>query len=162
MASNRTDSKASAEAPADKPGPKRRRITKPYCRPARTPEVKADLLRAIGEIGLCDTSACDYAGIGYTTFKDWKASDPAFQAELTRARAGFKALHMQNIAHHARTDARHSEWLLARLYPGEFAERAIVDMNAAPGSPLDKLFEPAEVEGAEADLSPTDPDPDTE
>lgn len=119
----------------------------------RTEETKARLLEAIGKYGLCDASACDYAGLSVSTLYVWRKEDPKLLEDLTRARAEFKALHMANIIHHARTDARHSEWLLARLYPLEFAERSIVDTQDS-GSPLDKLFGPADAVAASPEDEP--------
>lgn len=124
-----------AEAPVSTPGPKLKR------RPTiRTEENRANILAAIEQYGMCDTSAADYAGISYSAFKEWKREDAAFLADLSRARAKFKAFHMENIVKHARQDARHSEWLLARLFPTEFSERQVIDSSVTMRSPLDRFF----------------------
>lgn len=127
--------RTTAEAPVETPGPKLKR------RPTiRTEENRANILVAIEQYGMCDTSAADYTGISYSAFKSWKQEDAAFLADLSRARAKFKAYHMENIVKHARQDARHSEWLLARLFPMEFSERQVVDSSVTVKSPLDRFF----------------------
>lgn len=127
--SKRTQSKATE---GERPG----RKTK------RTDENRKLLEEAIGELGFSDKSACEYAGLCPDTFYEWLRSDSAFSETIARARAKFKAWHTRNIAEHARTDARHSEWLLSHRFPEEYAERQMIDANVQTASPLDKLFAP--------------------
>lgn len=140
MASKPTKT-STVEAPATAPGPKRTRplSLNPNGRPTvRTAENRAALIQAIEEVGLCNTSAAEYVGICYDTFRVWMQEDADFSADISRARAKFKRHHMDLIANAARKDARHSEWLLTHLFPGEFAERQIIDTNQT--SPLDRFF----------------------
>jgi len=138
MASKTTKTPRQA-APAKQPGPKPTMTLNQNGRPTvRTPENREALIHAIEDVGLCNTSAAEYVGICYETFRLWMLDDPDFFADISRARAKFKRHHMENIANAARKDARHSEWLLTHLFPGEFAERQIIDTNQS--SPLDRFF----------------------
>ena len=65
----------------------------------------------------------------YGTWNAWLKADPELVADVKRAELSLKIKHLRNIASHAVDDPKCSQWLLARKFPKEFGDRAIVDMN---------------------------------
>ena len=91
------------------------------------------------ENGLTDKDICDIVGIEQATFYGWlkeaetgidrnNPGRPAKNLELKielsqglkKARAAFKAYHIQNINNAARKEWTASAWMLERFYPKEF------------------------------------------
>lgn len=91
------------------------------------------------ENGLSDKDVCDIVGIDQSSFYNWikegetgisvkhpgqKASNLEIKVELVKglkkARAAFKAYHLQNINNAARKEWTASAWILERMYPKEF------------------------------------------
>lgn len=91
------------------------------------------------ENGLNDKDICDIIGIHQSTFYDWlkeaetgvdshnpnrKAPNLELKVELAeglkRAKASFKAYHIQQITKASKKNWQASAWILERFYPKEF------------------------------------------
>ena len=110
---------------------------------ARSPKISKDLVDEIltyKENGLSDKDICDMVGIAQQTFYRWlkdaetgldtdnptrPAADLELKQELSdglkRAKAAFKAYHIQNITKAARKNWQASAWMLERMFPKEFS-----------------------------------------
>ena len=141
MASKTTKTPRQA-APAKQPGPK----PMPPIPNKRTPECRAKLVKAIGEYGLTDKAAYEYAGISHDTFYAWIREDADLSEAIHSARAGFKAIRAAGIIKAAQLgDWKADAWMLSHRFPEEYAERQMVDTNVSL-CPLDKLFDPVAAE----------------
>lgn len=136
MAAKRASTTKQAEAPATQPGPK---PLKRGAKSKRTPEIRQALLEAL-EIGLADVHACACAGVGQPFFYLWIREDEQFAQDVKRARGACVRILQEQIASHAGEDWRAGAWLLARRFPGEYAERQILSVDADNGSPLDRFM----------------------
>ena len=91
------------------------------------------------ENGISDKDCCDMVGISEQSLYDWlkeaetgvsskhpdqKPSNYELKLELAeglkKARAAFKAFHVQNITKASKRSWQASAWLLERMYPKEF------------------------------------------
>lgn len=91
------------------------------------------------ENGISDKDACDMCGIAHSTFYRWldeaeteiNGNDPKrpvadlalkkdLRAGLKKAKASFKAYHIQNITKASKKTWQASAWILERMYPEEF------------------------------------------
>ena len=110
---------------------------------ARNPKICKELVDEIltyKENGISDKDICDMVGISQTAFYEWlkegetgkSAKDdtkkPAYYdlklelvEGLKRARAAFKAYHIQNITKASKKDWTASAWILERMYPKEYS-----------------------------------------
>lgn len=109
----------------------------------RKPIISMDVVNAIltyKENGLSDKDICDMVGIDTSTFYRWlkeaetgidgnNSTRPAQDLELKKelndglkkARAAFKAFHIQNITKASKKEWQASAWILERMYPKEFS-----------------------------------------
>lgn len=108
----------------------------------RKPKISEELVDEIltyKENGLSDKDICDMVGIHQATFYEWlKEAETGVSAKnpdrkptcyelkielaegLKKARAAFKAYHIQNITNAAKKNWTASAWILERMYPKEF------------------------------------------
>lgn len=116
------------------------------------------------ENGLSDADCCDMVGISQQSFYRWlkeaetgidgdHPEKPASNLELKRelseglkkARAAFKAYHVQTITKAAKRSWQASAWLLERMYPKEFGriDRQVALVGDAPkeNGMLDEILE---------------------
>lgn len=122
---------------------------------AATPKLNRELIDEFltyKENGISDKDACDMCGISESTFYGWvqdankivngqlNMEDDALgplKVELMegmkRARAAFKAFHIQNITKAAKKSWQASAWMLERMYPKEFShiDRQVAIMGEA-------------------------------
>lgn len=116
------------------------------------------------ENGLSDADVCDMVGISQQSFYSWlKEAETGINATnpdrpvtnrelklelfegLKKARAAFKAYHVQTITKAAKRSWQASAWLLERMYPKEFGriDRQIALMGEATKETgmLDEILE---------------------
>lgn len=134
---------------------------------ARSPKISKDLIDEIltyKENGLSDKDVCDMVGIDQSTFYRWlkeaetgidgcnpnrAASDVALKQELQeglkRAKASFKAYHIQNITKAAKKNWQASAWMLERMFPKEFSridrQIALMADSKKDNGMLDEILE---------------------
>lgn len=109
---------------------------------ARSPKLTKELIDEIltyKENGLSDADVCDMVGVSQQAFYSWlkeaetgvNYKDPekpisnyALKVELLeglkRAKAAFKAYHIQTITKAAKKSWQAAAWMLERMYPKEF------------------------------------------
>lgn len=73
--------------------------------------------------GLTVERACLAAGVGVTTFRDWRRASPSLSVALKKAESEFELKHIQNISVHASDDWKASAWVLERKFPERYAKR---------------------------------------
>lgn len=110
---------------------------------ARSPKISKELVDEIltyKENGLSDKDICDMISIDQSTFYRWlkeaetgidgnnperEAADLELKKDLRdglkRARAAFKAFHIQNITKASKKEWQASAWVLERMFPKEFS-----------------------------------------
>lgn len=118
----------------------RRRMKRGPGRPSRlTPGVKERIMNTV-RCGGSFKMAAQAAGIGETTFHDWKrwGEDPKgkpeykqFLAELQQAEAEGNAARVAIVMKAARTDWKAASWLLERRLPELFSIRYQLEVGAA-------------------------------
>ena len=108
----------------------------------RSPKLNKELIDDIltyKENGLSDKDVCDIVGISQQSFYEWlkeaetginakNAEKPVTNYELKielaeglkKARAAFKAYHIQTITQAAKKNWQAAAWMLERMYPKEF------------------------------------------
>lgn len=123
----------------------------------RNPKISKELIDEFltyKENGISDKDACDLVGINPSTFYEWvkeaetgenahNPGEPVPYLELKtdlanglkRARAAFKAFHIQNITKASRKEWTASAWILERMYPKEFGR---IDRQVALVGDADK------------------------
>ena len=124
---------------------------------ARSAKISKDMVDEIltyKENGLSDKDICDMVGIDQSTFYAWlkeaetgvdyhNSERPAPNLELKielaeglkRARAAFKAFHIQNITKASKKEWTASAWILERMFPREFGR---IDRQIALQGEADK------------------------
>lgn len=113
----------------------------------RTPEIVTDsdrverILNAI-RLGLSLREACEYAGIGTTSYYEIKGKGEAgiqpyaaFTEQLKKALIERKVRLLGNLERHSETNWVVSAWRLERMFPEEFAKR--VEHTGAGGGPIE-------------------------
>jgi len=116
-----------------------KRERKPRGAPSkRTPARRAAILKAIRE-GAAFESAARSAGIGPTTFKDWRRDDPEFEEAVQNARAEMEVRLLECIGA-AATEPKTwqaAAWKLERLLPDRYApRRQPVEVTGPNGGPI--------------------------
>ena len=116
----------------------------------RKPKLTKELIDEIltyKENGISDKDVCDMVGISQQAFYDWlkeaetgvstkhpdqKPTNYELKLELAdglkKARAAFKAYHIQTITQAAKKNWQAAAWMLERMYPKEFGR---IDRNVA-------------------------------
>ena len=124
---------------------------------ARSAKISKDMVDEIltyKENGLSDKDICDMVGIDQSTFYGWlkeaeteidrnnpnrEAQELELKKELSqglkRARAAFKAFHIQNITKASKKEWTASAWILERMFPREFGR---IDRQIALQGEADK------------------------
>ena len=89
-----------------------------------TPETVDKLTQAI-RLGATYQLACNYAGIGVSTFHDWLNKKPEFLEAITQAEgdAAIKWLALVNKG--AQDLPQWAAWMLERRYPQDYGKRAV-------------------------------------
>ena len=93
----------------------------------RTPERENLLLLAIAK-GLPLKAACKLAGLGFTTFDDWREEDSFFAQKIEFAEAQAIERNLALIQRAALKDWKAAAWILERRHPEMFA-RPEVQLN---------------------------------
>ena len=123
-------------------------------RSAKISKDMVDEILTYKENGLSDKDICDMVGIDQSTFYCWlkeaetgidshNPERPAPNLELKielanglkRARAAFKAFHIQNITKASKKEWTASAWILERMFPREFGR---IDRQIALQGEADK------------------------
>jgi hypothetical protein len=100
-----------------------------------TPETVDRILQAI-RLGATYQLACDYAGIGVTTFHEWINAKPEFAQQVKEAE-GKGALGWLAKIEQAATDGnwQAAAWKLERRYPREYG-RSVMELTGANNGPI--------------------------
>jgi transposase len=93
----------------------------------KTPDRETLLLKAI-EQGMPYKAACKISGLGFTTFNDWRDTDPSFALKLEVAEGVAIERNVEFIQAAASKDWKAAAWLLERRHPEMFA-RPEVQLN---------------------------------
>lgn len=90
-----------------------------------TPETVDKLTQAI-RLGATYQLACDYAGIGVSTFHDWLNAKPEFSQAIKEAEGKAAVLWLGKIEQ-AASDGnwQAAAWKLERRYPQDYGKRAV-------------------------------------
>jgi hypothetical protein len=111
-----------------------------------TPEVVEHILEAI-RMGATYELAAQYAGIGYSTFRDWMTSKVAFSEAVKEAEGKAVVGWLAKIEKAASDGTwQAAAWKLERRYPEQYG-RQVVDHNHTHRLMLDELARIAEQEG---------------
>jgi len=95
------------------------------------------------EQGCDQKTACNLAGVPYSTYNEWKergqkgeALFASFFSVISRARDAHKLRLINIVIAAADADARHAEWLLERMWPKEFGRSEprtiVIERSEAP------------------------------
>jgi hypothetical protein len=91
-------------------------------RTKRTPETAAKICEAIRK-GVTYKLACDYAGICFETFNEWRKADPAFSDQVKDAEGEGVVELIDIIRQSARENWTAAAWILERRYPQDYGRR---------------------------------------
>lgn len=99
-----------------------------------TPETVDKLTQAI-RLGATYQLACNYAGITYETFNQWRKSKPEFSEAITQAEgdAAIKWLALVNKG--AQDLPQWAAWMLERRYPEMYGKQRL-ELTGANGGPV--------------------------
>jgi hypothetical protein len=104
----------------------------------RTPDRAALLIAAIAK-GLPYKTACQIAGLDFTTFNDWRQKDPEFAMKIEKAEGEAIERNMALIQQAAQKDWKASAWLLERRHPEMFARPEVQLANRTSGQGSENL-----------------------
>jgi transposase len=99
-----------------------------------TPETVDKLTQAI-RLGATDELACDYAGIGTSTFYAWMDAKPEFQEAIKLARGAAAVKWLAKIEQAGEEAWQAFAWKLERRYP-HFYGRNITEVSGVNGGPI--------------------------
>ena len=99
-----------------------------------TPETVDKITQAI-RLGATYQLACNYAGITYETFNQWRKSKPEFSEAITQAEgdAAIKWLALVNKG--AQDLPQWAAWMLERRYPEMYGKQWL-ELTGANGGPV--------------------------
>ncbi len=130
-----------------------KRIHKPSPNPngrpsVRTPETAERICEAVA-LGVPYSHAVKLAGIGYSTFCEWRNEDPEFEQKLDAALSESVEARLKIIRDNAAGDWRCAAWFLEHVLPEHFAKsriqvEAIGEFNHAFVIPQETLNQIAE------------------
>jgi hypothetical protein len=106
----------------------------------RTPAVAKALCESI-EAGLTYRLACACAGIGQTTFHDWRAADPEFSKALKEAEGRGAQRCIAKILAAADESWQAAAWILERRHPQDFGRQIVKhEGSLTVTSPLQEIL----------------------
>jgi transposase len=89
-----------------------------------TPETVDKLTQAI-RLGATDELACDYAGIGASTFYAWMEAKPEFQETIKQARGAAAVKWLAKIEQAGEDAWQAFAWKLERRFPQMYGKQAL-------------------------------------
>lgn len=105
-----------------------------------TPETVQKIVQALN-VGATYKIACDYAGIGTTTFYDWINSKPEFSDAVKEAEGSGAVMILARIRKEADSGSwQAGAWILERRYP-EMYGRKVIQHAGDPDAPLHIVIE---------------------
>jgi len=73
---------------------------------------------------------CSLVYISEPTFYRFLNRNESLVSQIEEAMVFFKARHLTNVNKASRTDAKHSEWLLERIFPNQFAPKSMLAVQS--------------------------------
>jgi transposase len=99
-----------------------------------TPETVDKLTQAI-RLGATYQLACNFAGIGVSTFHEWLNAKPEFAEVITQAEGDAAIKWLALVNKHATDQAQWAAWMLERRYP-EMYGRQRMEITGADNGPI--------------------------